>query len=439
MAIFGASAAGAAFRPGESAATSRAGRSHPADPDIAGARHLARAAGTDARRTRILPDGRRRRARRCPIRGGRTNYTTGSAAGSGFGIGPRRGARAERYRPDIAAILYTSGSTGKPKGVVLSHRNLMVGAESVSMYLGIRRRRDPRRAALSSTPVQPADDRLRGGCACGPDELPSPRRCGAALCAAWVTGLTCVPPLWIQIAEQEWPADRERCAISPTPAARCPSRPWTGCESLSVGETVPHVRADRGIPLHLPRSGRDRPPAGLHRQGDSGRRNPGGPARRRRCDPGEEGELVHRGARRAGYWNDPSDRGAVPACPRSRASGARPKWRSGRATPWSPTRRASSTSSGAGRDDQDSGYRVSPTEIEEVAYATGSCSRCGSARCGGRSSGNTSVVSPARRAGQRRDDRPMKRKLPLYMVPSASSFATRFRGRRTASSTGRAA
>ncbi|MGO4832557.1 AMP-binding protein, partial [Rhizobiaceae sp. 2RAB30] len=36
---------------------------------------------------------------------------------------------------DMAAILYTSGSTGKPKGVVLSHRNLIVGAESVSHYL----------------------------------------------------------------------------------------------------------------------------------------------------------------------------------------------------------------------------------------------------------------------------------------------------------------
>ena len=36
----------------------------------------------------------------------------------------------------MAAILYTSGSTGKPKGVVLTHRNLIVGAESVSHYLG---------------------------------------------------------------------------------------------------------------------------------------------------------------------------------------------------------------------------------------------------------------------------------------------------------------
>ncbi|HJV76302.1 MAG TPA: AMP-binding protein, partial [Noviherbaspirillum sp.] len=36
---------------------------------------------------------------------------------------------------DMAAILYTSGSTGKPKGVVLSHRNLVAGAQSVAEYL----------------------------------------------------------------------------------------------------------------------------------------------------------------------------------------------------------------------------------------------------------------------------------------------------------------
>jgi acyl-CoA ligase (AMP-forming) (exosortase A-associated) len=38
---------------------------------------------------------------------------------------------------DLAAILYTSGSTGKPKGVMLSHANLVAGASIVSAYLDI--------------------------------------------------------------------------------------------------------------------------------------------------------------------------------------------------------------------------------------------------------------------------------------------------------------
>jgi acyl-CoA ligase (AMP-forming) (exosortase A-associated) len=38
---------------------------------------------------------------------------------------------------DLAAILYTSGSTGKPKGVMLSHANLIAGATIVSTYLEI--------------------------------------------------------------------------------------------------------------------------------------------------------------------------------------------------------------------------------------------------------------------------------------------------------------
>ena len=38
---------------------------------------------------------------------------------------------------DLAAILYTSGSTGKPKGVMLSHANVIAGASIVSDYLRI--------------------------------------------------------------------------------------------------------------------------------------------------------------------------------------------------------------------------------------------------------------------------------------------------------------
>jgi acyl-CoA synthetase (AMP-forming)/AMP-acid ligase II len=38
---------------------------------------------------------------------------------------------------DLASIVYTSGSTGDPKGVMLTHRNMLTAATSISSYLGM--------------------------------------------------------------------------------------------------------------------------------------------------------------------------------------------------------------------------------------------------------------------------------------------------------------
>jgi acyl-CoA ligase (AMP-forming) (exosortase A-associated) len=45
--------------------------------------------------------------------------------------------RSSAIGEDLAGLLYTSGSTGKPRGVMLSHRNLLAGSRIVTEYLGI--------------------------------------------------------------------------------------------------------------------------------------------------------------------------------------------------------------------------------------------------------------------------------------------------------------
>jgi acyl-CoA ligase (AMP-forming) (exosortase A-associated) len=329
---------------------------------------------------------------------------------------------------DLAAILYTSGSTGKPKGVVLSHRNLLVGGASVSQYL----ENEPEDVILAALPLS---------FDAGFSQLTTAFTAGAhvvlvnyllprdvvRLCATHgITGLTCVPPLWIQLTEQDWPPEAtRRLRYFANTGGRMPRTTLAKLRAI-FPQAKPYLmygltEAFRSTYLE---------PAEVDRRPDSiGKAIPnaeilvvrpdGSP-----CAPGEEGELVHRGALVAmGYWNDP-ERTAARFRP---APGQDPGIPTPEIAVWSGDLVRADDEGFlyfVGRNDEmikTSGYRVSPTEIEEVVYGTGMV----------RDAVALGVEDP--RLGQRivlivsvageglnRDELliRLRRELPLYMVPS---------------------
>ena len=332
----------------------------------------------------------------------------------------------------MAAILYTSGSTGKPKGVVLSHRNLIVGAESVSTYL----ENTADDVILSALPLS---------FDAGFSQLTTAFSVGAhvvlmnyllagdvvRLCARHgVTGLTCVPPLWIQIADQAWPPEATAAPAllrqHRRPDAAGHARQAAG--DLPAGQAVPDVRPDRGVPLHLPRS-RPRSTAGPTRS-----------ARRSRTPRSWwSGRTARRAirAKRANWftaarwsrWATGTTRSARPS-DSGRAPGRHADWRTPEIAVWSGDAVVADEEGFlyfVGRKDEmikTSGYRVSPTEIEEVAYAPAwsampSRSACEDAQA---RAAHPAGRDPVERCSELDADAliaAMKRELPLYMVPSA--------------------
>ena len=143
------------------------------------------------------------------------------------------------------------------------------------------------------------------------------------------------------------------------------------------------------------------------------------------CAPGEPGELVHRGALVAmGYWNNP-EKTAVRFRPTPNQDRALVLPES---AVWSgDTVRMDEDGYlyfVGRRDDmiKTSGYRVSPTEVEEVAYASGLISEASAIGISHPDLGQAIVlVAIAKHSNQQDTDAVLaecKRRLPNFMVPA---------------------
>lgn len=293
--------------------------------------------------------------------------------------------RPARTTQDMAAILYTSGSTGRPKGVVLSHRNLLSGARSVADYLG----NTPEDRLLAALPLsfdagfsQLTTAFHAGACVVLLNYL-MPRDLVKALERERITGLTAVPPLWIQLAAQELPAGlTSHLRYIASTGGRMPE---TTLRTLS--DKLPGIRAYLMYGLTEAFRATYLPPEEALRRPDSiGRAIPDNEVFVLRedgseCAADEHGELVQRGPLVAlGYWND-----AEKTAERFRPlpAGLRP---AGLMLPEiavfsgdTVRRDAEGFLYFVGRRDEmikTSGYRVSPTEVEEAAHDTGLVAEC---------------------------------------------------------------
>ena len=358
------------------------------------------------------------------------------AAAGGFGVlawrellaSPSAGGR-RVIDTDVVGILYTSGSTGKPKGVVLSHRNMVAGAKSVASYLE-NHAGDTLLAALPlsfDAGFSQLTTAFHVGARVVLLNYLLPRDVIKAIEREKVTGLTAVPPLYIQLIQLAWP---ESVAGHLRYFA-------------NTGGRMPREVLD-ALRRHLPRSkpflmyglteafrSTYLPPAEVDRRPDSiGKaipnaeilvlREDGSP-----CAPNEPGELVHRGALVGmGYWNDPEKTAErYKPLPGREAGLVLPEI----AVFSGDTVRMDEEGFlyFIGRRDEmmkTSGYRVSPTEVEEILYATKMVGECVAFGVDDDRLGQAIQVIATPPAGGALDIAELlaecRQRMPAYMVPA---------------------
>jgi acyl-CoA ligase (AMP-forming) (exosortase A-associated) len=273
---------------------------------------------------------------------------------------------------DLAALLYTSGSTGRPKGVMLSHANLWLGAISVAHYL----RLTPADRTLAVLPLSfdYGQNQLLSTWAAGGAVVPLDYLTAKDVIRAvernQISTLAGVPPLWVQLVEAPWP-----------PEAALSLRRLTNSGGKLAPSVVRRLRevfpaADIYSMYGLTEAFRSTylEPALLDDHPDSmGMAIPFAEIMVVDADGNDaaEGELVHAGPLVAkGYWQDPARTAErFKPAPAGSACGGMAVWSGDRVR-----KDERGLLYFVGREDgmiKTSGNRVSPTEVEEAAIASG--------------------------------------------------------------------
>jgi len=288
--------------------------------------------------------------------------------------------REQSISKDLAAILYTSGSTGKPKGVMLSHANVMAGSTIVSAYLGITS--SDRILAVLPFSFDAGMNQLMTAFEKGGTlvliNFVFAREIVQMLLKERITGLAGVPTLWTLLAQPNSTLSKQ-----PLPDLRYITNTGGAMPQAVLRvlrQTLPTTKiilmyglTEAFRSTYLPPEELDRRPTSM------GKAIPDTEIlvlneQSKLCQAGKVGELVHRGPTVSlGYWNRPEDTA-----------------RALRSNPLLPPEMGDCEKvcySGdlvkmdeegflyfVGRRDtmiKSSGFRISPTEIEEVLFQTG--------------------------------------------------------------------
>lgn len=297
-----------------------------------------------------------------------------------FKNGPALEPRTCAIQSELGTIIYTSGSTGLPKGIMLSHHNLVVGAQIVSTYL----ENTATDRVLSLLPLtfdvgmNQFTTMLRVGGTLVLQRSMMPGDTLANLRKERITGLAGVPSVWALVLQNKKSLERE-----PLTELRYLSNtggmiPSTHLELLKTVLPKTKIFLMYGLTeafrsTFLPPEEVSRGPACIGKaipNTDIWVVRPDGTE----TADDEEGELIHRGPTVAlGYWGDPEKtRSAYRVNPFAppELNGADRVVYSGDVV----RRDSEGFLHYVGRRDEQiktQGYRVSPLEIEELLYGTG--------------------------------------------------------------------